>query len=99
MTLEKDQQRVKNILLKITENEHRIESERMEKSLDPITASFHTRRLDNEKRDHEQKRTDCNKIYMEIKKEYDQYVFNNELAFYELFSKIQDIEQLLSFIH
>ena len=98
MTLENDQQRVKNILLKISENERRIESERLIKSIDPITASFHAKRLDQEKKEHEEKRTECNTIYMEIKREYDQHVFNNEIAFYELFSKIQDIESLLSFI-
>ena len=99
MTLENDQVRVKNILMKIAENERVIQSEKLTKSLDPITASYHTKRLDQEKFEYESKRTECNTIYMEIKKQYDQHVFNNEIAFYELFSKIQDIEQLFNFIN
>jgi hypothetical protein len=67
-------------------------------SFDPITSSYHLKRLDEEKRETEDKRRECNSIYSDIKKEYDQYVFHNEICFYELYDKIKDIEQLFTYI-
>ena len=97
-TLEMDQLRVKQLLSKISEKESLLDIQRRNPPADAINASYYIRQLDEQQIDHDKKRSQCNALYMEIKKQYDNHVFNNELAFYELFSKIQDIESLLALL-
>ena len=97
--LEHDQLRVKNILVKLKQKEDNNAADRNAKlSFDPITTSYHMKRLDEEKKLNEAQRRDCNSIYADIKKEYDQNVFKNEICLYELYDKINDMEQLLKYI-
>ena len=98
-TLEKDQVRVKTLLLKIVQKdeENMIEKSKP-KTNDPISDSYHMKRLDEEKIENDRRRRECNSVYMDIKKEYDQHVFDNEICFYELFNKIKDIEELTRLI-
>ena len=95
-TLERDQIRVKSILFKLIQKEEENQTERQTTSIpDPIASSYHMKRLDEEKLENDRRRRECNSIYMDIKKEYDYHVFENEICFYELFDKIKDIEDLV----
>jgi len=98
-TLENDQMRVKQVLNKLKQKDDLNQSNRTNKlSTDPVSASYYLKKLDEEKRDTEEKRRDCNSIYSDIKKQYDHHVFQNEICFYELFDKIKDIEQLVRYM-
>ena len=101
MTLETDQLRIKTILTKLKENDKAIAIERAkpQRVYDPIQLSYVTKKFDQEQMENNHKRTECNKIYMEIKKEYDQFVLNNEISFYELYNKVQDIEELFQYLY
>jgi len=102
MTLEKDQLRIKNILTKLKENDGVIAKERAKPqrgAYDPIHMSYVTKKLDQDQAENDQRRTECNTIYMDIKKEYDQFVLNNEISFYELYNKIQDMEDLFQYLY
>ena len=76
-----------------------IERNKPQKVYDPIQLSYTTKKFDQEQMENETKRSECNKIYMEIKKDYDQFVLNNEIAFYELYNKVQDVEELFQYLY
>jgi hypothetical protein len=100
MTLETDQTRVKNILFRLQIEEQHImkEKEKPPMTYDPVGQSYTTKRLDQEKQTIELRRHECNQIYMEIKRAYDHFVFENEISFYELYNKIQDMEELIKYL-
>ena len=100
MTLETDQTRVKNILFRLQIEEQNIvrEKEKPPSTYDPVGQSYNTKRLDQEKQTIDIRRHECNQIYMEIKRSYDHFVFENEISFYELYNKIQDMEELIKYL-
>ncbi len=100
MTLESDQTRVKNILFRLQVDEQNImkEKEKPPSTYDPVGQSYNTKRLDQEKQNIDIRRHECNQIYMEIKRAYDHFVFENEISFYELYNKIQDMEELIKYL-
>jgi len=100
MTLETDQTRVKNILFRLQIEEQNVmkEKEKPPTTYDPVGQSYNTKRLDQEKQTIELRRHECNQIYMEIKRAYDHFVFENEISFYELYNKIQDMEELIKYL-
>jgi hypothetical protein len=100
ITLEIDQTRVKRILDLLKDKERVIQIERKKpKPLhDPVGNSYHAKKLDDDCKEIESKRGKCNAIYLDIKKEYDQFVFENEISFYELYDKIKDIEELITYL-
>ena len=100
MTLESDQTRVKNILFRLQVDEQNImrEKEKPPATYDPVGQSYNTKRLDQEKQNIDLRRHECNQIYMEIKRSYDHFVFENEISFYELYNKIQDMEELIKYL-
>jgi len=100
MSLEEDQTRVKTILSKVNEKDTFLRKEREKPAAiyDPVGHSYQMKRIDEELGENERRRSDCNRIYMEIKREYDHFVFENEISAYELYNKIRDVEQLLSYL-
>ena len=100
LQLEKDQLRVKKLLDSIKEKEIFIHAEQKKPKPihDPIRNSYLTKKLDEDLKENEQRRGMCNSIYMQIKSEYDDYVFDNEITFYELYDKMKDIEELLQYL-
>jgi hypothetical protein len=99
--LEFDKKRIKEILFKLKDKEDSILIERNtpQPVYDPISLSYKTKRLDQEQLLINDRRSECNKIFMEIKREYDNHVFENEICFYELYNKIQDIEDLFGYLY
>jgi hypothetical protein len=97
-----DKTRVKTILARVKDKELGIQKERLHITstiTDPIQASYHNRRLDEEYDHHEKTRQECNTIYLTIKQNYEKYVFEPEMIYYELFYKIKDVEQLLGYMN
>jgi hypothetical protein len=99
-TLEDDQTRVKQILSTLNEKDKVLFEERKKPATlyDPVGHSYQMKRVDEDIKENERRRNDCNKIYMEIKREYDNFVFENEISAYELYDKISDVEELLKYL-
>jgi hypothetical protein len=96
---EMDKKRVKKILLKIDDKHKLLESERdKSKHEDLVSSAYATKKINDQMDQLDDKRTECNKIYSEIKNSYDKEVIEQEITFHELYYKIKDIEEMIGYL-
>ena len=94
-----DKKRVKTVLARIDDKHKEIENERTStKQTDLISGSYLTKKLNERIEQLDAKRSDCNKIYAEIKNSYDKEVMEQEITFHELYYKIRDIEEMIGYL-
>ena len=97
-----DKQRVKSIVDRLDRKVIDIGDEKkniLETVHDRVTQSYQIKNLDDQTNKIDLRKAECNALYSEIKKEYDQNVFHHELMFHELYYKIRDMESLLSYLN
>ena len=97
---ENDKNRVLSLLNKLRQNEAQINNEEKINNMNKtsIMLSYSNQQIVDKKLKIEQDRINCNSIYLDIKKEYENNVFEPELLLYELFIKIKDVETLIDYI-
>jgi hypothetical protein len=97
-----DKQRVKSIVERLDKRVVEIGEEKksiLEEVQDRVTQSYQIKNLDDQTNKIDLRKAECNALYSEIKREYDQNVFHHELMFHELYYKIRDMESLLSYLN
>jgi hypothetical protein len=100
-TKDTDKHRVKALVERLDQRAIQIEAEKkttLETAVDRVAQSYQIKRLDEQRSQIETKKTECNTLYTEIKKAYDEHVFQHELMFHELYYKIGDMEELLKYL-
>jgi hypothetical protein len=95
-----DKQRVKNIVERLDKRVVEIESEKQSvlETSDRVVQAYQIKRLDEQQQTVDLKKAECNALYSEIKKGYDQKVFQHELMCYEMYYKIRDMEELMEYL-
>lgn len=96
---DKDKEKIKS-MVKYLDNQYiSIESERHSLvDKDVLTHSYQTRRMNEKQAGIERKRQECNMLYTDVKKEYDQDVFDQEITLHEIYYKIRDVEEMIDYL-
>jgi hypothetical protein len=99
-TKDNDKQRVKNIVERLDKRVVEIEAEKMSvlETADRVVQAYQIKKLDEQRNTADLKKAECNALYSEIKKGYDEQVFQHELMCYEMYYKIRDMEELMEYL-
>jgi hypothetical protein len=100
-TKDLDKARVKSIVEKLDQRVASLHAEKKavrETVSDRVAQAYQIKKLDEQHTHTDLKKAECNALYADIKKEYDQHVFQHELMFHELYYKIRDMESLLRYL-